>query len=72
MAGQIQLFDSYNSNNKIFSLLYTIYHIFLFCYLGDTSGINLFQTTLRSIKILDRFQVNTKLQKSETNIYVIP
>ena len=29
-----------------------------FCYLGDTSGVNLFQTIFRSIKILDRFQVN--------------
>ena len=44
----------------------------LFWYLGDTSGLNLFQTIFRSIKILDRFQVNKKLQKSETNIYMIP
>ena len=35
----------------------------IFCYLGDTSGVNLFQTIFLSIKILDRFQVNKKLQK---------
>ena len=46
--------------------------IFLFFYLGVTSGTNLFQTIFRSVKILDRFQVNKKLQKSEANIYMIP
>ena len=40
-----------------------LYH---FCYLENTSGVNLFKTIFRSYKILYRFQVNKKLQKSET------
>ena len=42
-----------------------------FCYLEDTSGVNLFQTIFRFFKILGCFQVNKKLQKSETNVYMI-
>ena len=41
-----------------------LYYNILFCYLEDTSGVNLSQTIFRSTKILDRFQVNKKLQKN--------